>query len=70
MTGPEHYAAAERLLSAITWEDGSISVGDDAAAAYTAAAQVHATLALAAATARANAANMPALDANQWNQVA
>jgi hypothetical protein len=34
------------------------------------AAQVHATLALAAVTARANAANMPALDANQWNQVA
>lgn len=50
MTGPEHYREAERLLGR------GINCGfgeepDAAQVAYLAAAQVHATLALAAATA-------------------
>jgi hypothetical protein len=51
MTGPEHYREAERLLkkaSHYTYGDG----GDPATgAAFAAEAQVHATLALVAATA-------------------
>jgi hypothetical protein len=50
MTGPEHYREAERLIDEdrkAPWDDG-----DDVArsAAMMAAAQVHATLALAAST--------------------
>lgn len=45
-TGPEHYRKAEELLADITYDDGSI---DSSGEAYAAAAQVHATLALAAA---------------------
>jgi hypothetical protein len=49
MTGPEHYSEAERLLT----EAAAIEVSDDdpASLPYVARAQVHATLALAAATA-------------------
>jgi hypothetical protein len=46
MTGPEHYAEAERLLTVGVGQRGS-----ELDAICTAAAQVHATLALAAATA-------------------
>ena len=47
MNGPEHYREAERLMdSAVTW-----SVTDPARVDQIASAQVHATLALAAATA-------------------
>ena len=46
MTGPEHYREAERLLA----EDVDYSTPDDTALVL-AHAQVHATLALAAATA-------------------
>lgn len=49
MTGSEHYAAAEELLADVTGDDGSVSFGDGGEA-YVAAAQVHATLALAAGT--------------------
>lgn len=45
-TGPEHYRKAEELLADITYDDGSI---DSSGEVYAAAAQVHATLALAAA---------------------
>jgi hypothetical protein len=48
MTGPEHYREAERLLAAGEYDES----GDEALHARdVAAAQVHATLALAAATA-------------------
>jgi hypothetical protein len=52
MTGPEHYREAESLLSAagIEGAEGVIWVRPE----NLAAAQVHATLALAAATAEAN----------------
>lgn len=53
MTGPEHYREAERLLEqAASWEDGGAFFAVDSGIKYDlAAAQVHATLALAAATA-------------------
>lgn len=47
-TGPEHYRKAERLLAEITTDDGFVRASD--IATYIAAAQVHATLAMAAAT--------------------
>ena len=50
MTGPEHYLLAEELLAELVRDDGSVDFGDGGEA-YVAAAQVHATLALAAATA-------------------
>jgi hypothetical protein len=54
MTGPEHYAAAEQLLAGVTPDathpDGSQVIRADEPETI-AAAQVHATLALAAATA-------------------
>jgi hypothetical protein len=46
MTGPEHYAAAEALLA-----DARRTQAEDDAKRWLARAQVHATLALAAATA-------------------
>ena len=48
MNGPEHYREAERLLAAATLDGGTPTAW---AAARLAAAQAHATLALAAATA-------------------
>ncbi|MFE0027086.1 hypothetical protein [Amycolatopsis sp. NPDC059021] len=48
MTGPEHYSEAEDHLETAVEEDGS-----EQARYHLAAAQVHATLALAAATASA-----------------
>lgn len=54
MTGPEHYAEAERLLAGRTLptnEDDTKTYCVPATADDVAAAQVHATLALAAATA-------------------
>ncbi|MFE6225432.1 hypothetical protein [Streptomyces sp. NPDC057854] len=53
MTGPEHYREAERHLSAasFTHGPGGAPVHPTAAAHHLAVAQVHATLALAAATA-------------------
>lgn len=55
MTGPEHYREAEFMLAQV--EGHSISVADGMA--YLAAAQVHATLALAAAEALATTATQP-----------
>lgn len=53
MTGPEHYREAERHLSAASFTNkpGGSAVDPAAAAHHLAMAQVHATLALAAATA-------------------
>lgn len=46
MNGPQHYTEAERLLTLVTFEGGIHAESDEA---ILAAAQVHATLALAAA---------------------
>ncbi len=53
MTGPEHYRESERLLASTQGSDGEVASDDATLAISTtlAAAQVHATLALAAATA-------------------
>lgn len=67
MTGPEHYQEAERLLDL-----ASTTIPEDvpAQAAVTARAQVHATLALAAATALAafDGSGMHADDFRAWDQ--
>ncbi|MGY5033254.1 hypothetical protein ACWC9U_20645 [Streptomyces sp. 900116325] len=68
MTGPEHYREAERLAARahhFTYGDGADpAVG----AALAAEAQVHATLAVAAATAMGGAASggMPPVDFRAW----
>lgn len=59
MTGPEHYQEAERLLTVCAGNRGS-----ELDVVCTAAAQVHATLALAAATALATVTNIQA-----WQEV-
>lgn len=48
MNGPQHYEEAERLLKAAMLTDDDVEAGYES---NVAAAQVHATLALAAATA-------------------
>ena len=50
MTGPEHYAGAERLLTVADRHTSGVTYGQEWTLTLT-AAQVHATLALAAATA-------------------
>lgn len=72
MTGPEHYAMAERLLKGVTLHgahpDGSPIIRIDEPQAI-AAAQVHATLALAAATAlgrQGDGRTLPSKDAVAW----
>jgi hypothetical protein len=65
-TGPEHYAQAEwHLARSIDPRKG----GADLAAEHLAAAQAHATLALAAATALARCQDMPPADATYWRTV-
>ncbi|GGQ48564.1 hypothetical protein [Streptomyces asoensis] len=68
MTGPEHYTRAEQLLREV--RDGH-QEGTDVAAII-AAAQVHATLASAAATAMGCTENggMARVDFNAWDAVA
>lgn len=63
MTGPEHFAEAERLLTVCAGDQRGSPLDD----ACTAAAQAHATLALAAATYDA----MDATDAHRaaWREV-
>ena len=51
MTGPEHYAEAERLLTAVGESPDQWGEAAEYCRQQLAAAQVHATLALAAATA-------------------
>jgi len=58
VNGPEHYRRAEELLADITHDDGSVDFGDGGEA-FVAAAQVHATLALVAATAMAQMPTHP-----------
>ena len=71
MTGPEHYRAAERLADQanhFTYGDGADPV---VGAALAAEAQVHATLALAAATALNDAqGGMTIRERREWLSVA
>lgn len=69
MTGPEHYQAAEELLADITNDDGTVSFGEGGEA-FVAAAHVHATLALAAATALRERVGDRAVEQNAWEKVA
>lgn len=50
MTGPEHYREAERLIEGLTADNGSVYI-EDGNEQIIALAQVHATLALASASA-------------------
>lgn len=69
MTGPEHYQYAQQLLENAGDEEG---FGSDAERFYLAKAQVHATLALAAATAVTATAQgqMSVNDGDAWERVA
>lgn len=68
MTGPEHYTAAERIIREAT----DILAEGAPAADLIAVAQVHATLANAAATAMCGYAEdgLPAADFHAWDKVA
>lgn len=55
MTGPEHYRTAERLIAALR----DVPLGSEKESALLAEAQVHATLALAAAVAGLDAHEGP-----------
>lgn len=74
MTGPEHYKRAEGLLDQLRRAHASMTstVTAERAAAVMAEAQVHATLALAAATALndrdPNEGGMPLDDFNEWRE--
>ena len=63
MTGPEHYREAEQILTRLA--DSDMIRGDEGEAELLAEAQVHATLALAAAT----AAQLDTLQHPQWWEV-
>lgn len=65
MTGPEHYAEAERLLTLADRHTSGATYGPEWTLTLT-AAQVHATLALAAATAVGTAGP----DGHAWAEVA
>lgn len=71
-TGPEHYREAERRLR-MAWEEGR---DPQSVAHLLAEAQVHATLALAAATAMSAPVDgeadsgMPRADVREWMRVA
>ena len=64
MTGPGHYREAERLLTVCAGDQRGTALD----AACTSAAQVHATLALAAATALSY--GLPPADWRAWNAAA
>lgn len=77
MTGPEHYREAERHLSAAAYlrEPDGLPVDPAAAAHHLAMAQVHATLAQAAATALSNPGRGSAVmhvnaDSSAWREAA
>ena len=64
MTGPDHYRKAEELAAQAREYLGR-GEGQDSAAVWAAVAQIHATLALAAATALGTAA-----DGHAWTDAA
>lgn len=63
MTGAEHYQEAERIIASVT-RRGHLEQGDHAD--VLALAQVHATLAHAAAVALSVAHDMPVADHDAW----
>ena len=65
MTGPEHYAEAERLLAVADRHTSGVTYGPEWTLTLT-AAHVHATLALAAATAAGTAGH----DRHAWADIA
>lgn len=66
MTGPEHYREAERLQEAIDDFDATDPAQQPLITQILAEAQVHATLALAAATALCQADNRGHLSPDVW----
>jgi hypothetical protein len=70
MTGPEHYQIAEQLLGNVTQVQhyGPPVILAENGSAVIAAAQVHATLALAAATALPQVGEMPVTDHDAWSE--
>ena len=62
MSGPEHYQEAERILAEI---EGTPALSNEIEALFAFRAQVHATLALAAAT-----AIDPDMQRAEWREVA
>jgi hypothetical protein len=68
MNGPQHYIEAERLLAAAddAFEQAAVRASTEMAAL----AQVHATLALSAATAMAGINHMDEGDFREWDRVA
>jgi hypothetical protein len=66
MTGPEHYREAEKLLTCVA----DLPHGDSRATDSIAEAHVHATLALAAATALSQRSEPRAMDVNSWEEAA
>ncbi|MFE2353418.1 hypothetical protein [Streptomyces parvulus] len=73
MTGPEHYREAERLLELASSSKETTYEGDNPEADRDiAAAQVHATLALAAATAMSSTeqGGMARVDFEAWDRAA
>jgi hypothetical protein len=68
MTGPEHYAEAERLLAAFDGFDPTRRTELPLVGLFMAEAQVHATLALAAATALGTEQYAP--DSTAWHGAA
>ena len=62
MDGPSHYQAAENLLDMASDDE----MGSDAESYHQRQAQVHATLALAAATALGRFADLPIHDSDAW----
>jgi len=66
VTGPEHFAEAERLLAEAVAEPGS----GELVKYFMAAAQVHATLALAAATALQDIGSIHDLEYQAWRKTA
>jgi hypothetical protein len=70
MTGPEHYREAERLLAGTHFQIEGEPFYNHPSERDIAAAQVHATLALAAATATGAAATAYAADINLYDVAA
>jgi hypothetical protein len=67
MTGPQHYREAERCISAVTTSKGVLQMGSDVDAVLR-LAQVHATLAAAAATGLKE--DMSVVASGAWREVA
>ena len=66
MTGPEHYREAERLIATLPEDKPAGGLSYEDMAMFHRCAQVHATLALAAATADAL---VPSMQMQPWTKV-